>query len=227
MTGYQSPDVLRRRGQARLSAWLRKRDVRRADQVAAAALEAAAAQHATLPGQMVAGQITADLAGQVLAVDDRLARVDQQIKTVFAQHPQADIITSMPGVGTVLGAEFVVAAGDLSVYSDAGRLASRPGWSRCLATPVVGPGTCTGPGGTADACGACSTSRRRPASSAKGPVATSTSRSAARDFDTSKLSSPSPGDESTSSGTPARQPPVHRRATLHRSRRPSPLDKHH
>jgi hypothetical protein len=44
-------------------------------QVAAAALTAAATQHATLPAQVVAGQIIADPAGQVLAVDDGLAQL--------------------------------------------------------------------------------------------------------------------------------------------------------
>jgi transposase len=127
LTGYQSPDALRRRGPARLTAWLRKRDVRRADQVAQTALAAAAAQHATLATQAVAGQIIADLAGQLLALDERLARIDQQIHAAFAQHPQADVITSMPGIGTVLGAELVVAVGDLSVYPDAGRLAAAAG----------------------------------------------------------------------------------------------------
>lgn len=127
LTGYHDPAALRRLGAARLSAWLTKRKVRRADQVAAAALAAAGEQHVTLPGQAVAGQIISDLAGQLLALDDRLARVDQQIATVFAEHPQADIITSMPGIGTILAAELVAAAGDLTSYPDAGRLASAAG----------------------------------------------------------------------------------------------------
>ncbi|WP_236968806.1 IS110 family transposase [Microbacterium aurantiacum] len=127
LTGYQDPAALRRLGPARLRAWLTKRNVRRADQVAAAALAAAAEQHATLPGQAVAGQIIADLAGQLLALDDRLGRIDRQIAAVFAEHPQADIITSMPGIGITLAAEFVAVAGDLASYPDAGRLASAAG----------------------------------------------------------------------------------------------------
>ncbi|WP_405841477.1 transposase [Streptomyces platensis] len=42
-------------------------------------------------------------------------------------HPQAEIIESLPGMGPILGAEFVVAAGDLSAYVDAGHLASAAG----------------------------------------------------------------------------------------------------
>lgn len=127
LTGFQAPDAIRRRGQTRLEAWLRKRGVRGAEQVAQTALAAAAAQHTVLPGQDVAGEIIADLAAQLLALDDRLGRLQAQIKTSFAAHPQAEIITSIPGIGPILGAEFVVAAGDLTTYADAGRLASAAG----------------------------------------------------------------------------------------------------
>ncbi|WP_406049278.1 IS110 family transposase [Kribbella sp. NBC_00889] len=127
LTGYQTPAAIRRRGRARLTAWLANRGVRGADAVAAAALQAAQAQHTVLPGEDVAAQIVADLAAQILSLDDRLKRVDQQVRDTFRNHPQADIIESLPGMGPILGAEFVVAAGDLSSYADAGHLASAAG----------------------------------------------------------------------------------------------------
>ncbi|MCG7204463.1 IS110 family transposase [Streptomyces arenae] len=127
LTGYQIPAVIRRRGRARLTAWLAKRGVRGADTVAATALEAAQAQYTSLPGEDVAAQIVVDLAVQILALDDRLKHVDRQIRETFRTHPQAEIIESLPGMGPVLGAEFVVAAGDLSAYTDAGHLASAAG----------------------------------------------------------------------------------------------------
>ncbi|MDH6523391.1 transposase [Streptomyces sp. SAI-135] len=91
--------------------------------VAASALEAAQVQQTALPGEDVAAQIVADLA----ALDDRLKRIDKQIRETFRGHPQAEIIESLPGMGPVLGAEFVVAAGDLSAYADSGHLASAAG----------------------------------------------------------------------------------------------------
>jgi transposase len=127
LTGYQTPAAIRRRGRARLTAWLANRGVRGADAVAATALQAAQAQHTVLPGEDVAAQIIADLAAQILALDDRLKRVDQQVRDTFRSHPQAEIIESLPGMGPILGAEFVVAAGDLSAYADAGHLASAAG----------------------------------------------------------------------------------------------------
>ncbi|MET9761739.1 IS110 family transposase [Streptomyces sp. NPDC006372] len=127
LTGYQVPAEIRRRGRARLTAWLANRGVRSADLVAATALEAAQAQFTSLPGEDMASQIVADLAAQVLTLDDRLKRVDRKIGETFRSHPQAQIIESLPGMGPVLGAEFIVAAGDLSAYADAGHLASAAG----------------------------------------------------------------------------------------------------
>ncbi|AYV32195.1 Transposase IS116/IS110/IS902 family protein [Streptomyces sp. ADI95-16] len=127
LTGYQLPAAIRRRGQARMTAWLANRGVRGADAVAAGALEAAQAQQTALPGEEAAAQIVADLAAQILNLDDRLKRIDKQISETFRSHPQAGIIESMPGIGSILGAEFVVAAGDLAAYADAGHLASAAG----------------------------------------------------------------------------------------------------
>ncbi|MGW5539586.1 IS110 family transposase, partial [Streptomyces sp. NPDC004009] len=127
LTGYQTPASIRRRGRARLTAWLAARSVRGADAMAATALEAAQAQRTALPGEEVAAQIVADLATQILALDERLKRIDRQIRDTFRRHPQAEIIESMPGLGPILGAEFVVAAGDLAAYADAGHLASAAG----------------------------------------------------------------------------------------------------
>ncbi|WP_369393195.1 IS110 family transposase [Streptomyces sp. CG1] len=127
LTGHQTPASIRRRGRARLTAWLAGRSVRGADAVAATALEAAQAQQTALPSEEVAAQLVADLATQILALDERLKRIDRQIRDTFRRHPQAKIIESMPGMGPILGAEFVAAAGDLATYADAGHLASAAG----------------------------------------------------------------------------------------------------
>ncbi|MFF2078536.1 IS110 family transposase [Kitasatospora sp. NPDC058162] len=127
LTGYQTPAALRHRGRARLTAWLANRSVRGADAVAATAVEAADAQRTVLPGEDIAAAIVADLATQILALDDRLKRIDKQIRDTFHTHPQAAIIESLPGIGPILGAELIVAAGDLTAYADAGHLASAAG----------------------------------------------------------------------------------------------------
>jgi transposase len=127
LTGYQTPQAIRRAGQSRLRAWLVKRKVRSADQIAAAALVAAKAQQTVVPGQDVAASIVADLATQLLAIGSRISELDNRITATFRAHPQAEIIESLPGMGPILGAELVAAAGDLDSYADAGRLASAAG----------------------------------------------------------------------------------------------------
>jgi transposase len=46
---------------------------------------------------------------------------------MFAEHPQAEIIQSMPGFGPILGATLLVTAGDLAAYPSAGHLAAAAG----------------------------------------------------------------------------------------------------
>lgn len=127
LTGYQTPAAIRRLGHARLMTWLAKRGVRKAADVATIALDAANAQHTTIPGEKVAAGIVAELTQALLDLDDRIGGIDRQVTETFRTHPQAKIIESMPGIGPILGAELIVAAGDLSAYADAGRLASAAG----------------------------------------------------------------------------------------------------
>ena len=128
LTGYQTPDALRRLGQSRLEAWLRHRKVRNAAAVAATAIEAANAQHTTLPGQRLAAAMVARLAKGVMALNEELAETDALIEGRFRQHKHAEIIMSMPGFGPLLGAEFLAATGgDMSQFASADRLAGVAG----------------------------------------------------------------------------------------------------
>ena len=127
LTGYQTPAAIRGRGRSRLTSWLAARKVRSAEQVATAAVEAANAQHTTVPGQDVAASIVAELAAALLDLDQRIHVLEARISATFHAHPQAEILESMPGIGTILGAELIAAAGDLSRYADAGHLASAAG----------------------------------------------------------------------------------------------------
>ena len=127
LTGYATPEAIRRMGEARLSRWLRQRRVRGYADVAARAVAAAQTQRTVLAGQDVAASIVAELAGTVLAQHERLKLLDQQIQDAFAQHPHGKVIESMPGFGPVLGASLLVAAGDLTAFPTAGHLAAAAG----------------------------------------------------------------------------------------------------
>jgi transposase len=127
LTGYASPHRIRRIGQARLAGWLRQRKVRDAAGVAARAVTAASAQVIVLPGQDLAASIIAELAGNILALDERLKSLDAQIAETFEQHPQSAVIQSMPGFGPILGASLLVGAGDLRAFPSSGHLAAAAG----------------------------------------------------------------------------------------------------
>ena len=72
--------------------------------------------------------MVARLAQTVLDLSAELGDVDAMIETTFQQHTLADIITSMPGFGHLLGAELLaVTNGDLTRFSTADRLAGIAG----------------------------------------------------------------------------------------------------
>jgi transposase len=124
LTGYQTPEALRRAGAARLVAWLQKRKARNADAVAAAAIEAAHAQHTIVPGQDIAAAMVGRLAGEVMNLDTEIGATETMIEERFRRHRHAEIILSMPGFGVILGAEFLAATGgDMSAFDSADRLA--------------------------------------------------------------------------------------------------------
>ncbi|WP_338048811.1 IS110 family transposase [Mycobacterium lentiflavum] len=128
LTGYQTPDGLRRVGAARLTAWLHKRKARNASEIAARAIEAANAQHTIVPGQQLAATMVARLAKEVMSLDTEIGDTDAMIQERFRRHRHAEIILSMPGFGVILGAEFLAATGgDMSIFDSADRLAAVSG----------------------------------------------------------------------------------------------------
>ncbi|WP_151770151.1 IS110 family transposase [Streptomyces abyssomicinicus] len=128
LTGYQTPAALRRTGQSRLITWLANRKVRNAPAVAATALEAAQAQHTVIPGEKTSAAMVRVLAAEVMALDEEIARTDALIEARFREHAHAAAITSMPGMGNLLGAEFVACTGgDLDAIGSSRRLAGIAG----------------------------------------------------------------------------------------------------
>jgi transposase len=127
LTHYQTPAQLRRAGHKRIACYLRNRGVKGSNNVAQKALSAAKAQSVTLPAQEVASRIVAELAGEILALKERIESIDEELRKRFFARPEARILTSLPGMGLILGAEFLVAVGDLCAFSSADRLAAYAG----------------------------------------------------------------------------------------------------
>ncbi|MDT0443757.1 IS110 family RNA-guided transposase [Streptomyces johnsoniae] len=128
LTGYQTPGALRRTGRKRLETWLHNRKVRSAEALAEAAMEAAERQHTAVPGEKITAQVIHTLAKEVMGLNEQIAEIDKLIAARFRDHDLAEVISSMPGIGPLLGAEFLAAtAGDMSRFGSSDRLASFAG----------------------------------------------------------------------------------------------------
>src|SRR5690606_40291515 len=95
--------------------------------VAVKAVEADQSKKIALAGRKRAAKLVCELAHQLLALDERIKDTDREIRDTFRLDDRAEIIESLPGMGPILGAEFVAIVGDLSGYESAARLASHAG----------------------------------------------------------------------------------------------------
>jgi transposase len=101
ISGFQTPTAIRRLGATRLLRWLERRGVRR-------------------PGRSTRPDI--------LELDRQLADVDRKVAASFHTQQDAAIITSLTGIGDVLGAQFLAAVGgSLSGFASADHLAGYAG----------------------------------------------------------------------------------------------------
>ncbi|MCX4426951.1 MULTISPECIES: IS110 family transposase [Streptomyces] len=128
LTGYQSPAAIRRTGKRRLTTWLRNRKVYRAEALAAKAVEAAERQHTAVAGERAIAKMVHTLAREVMALNEKITETDKLIEGRFREHELANVITSMPGIGTTLGAELLAATGgSMDAFPTPDRLAAFAG----------------------------------------------------------------------------------------------------
>ncbi|UTO66565.1 IS110 family transposase [Streptomyces rapamycinicus] len=128
LTGYQTPAAIRRAGVQRIETWLKNRKVRGAAALAKTVVEAARAQMTALPGEKLAAAMVVRLAKGVMALDEEIVELDALIEATFREHPHAEVIRSLPGMGPKLGAEFIAATGgDMDAFGSADRLAGFAG----------------------------------------------------------------------------------------------------
>ncbi|MEV6293805.1 IS110 family transposase [Streptomyces sp. NPDC051896] len=128
LTGYQTPAAIRRTGTRRLETWLRNRKVCGAAELAEKALAAAESQHTSVTGEKPAAQLVHTLAKEVMRLNEQIAETDKLIEARFREHKHAKVIASMPGIGPLLGAEFLAATGgDMTAFESSDRLAGFAG----------------------------------------------------------------------------------------------------
>lgn len=130
LTGFQTPAAIREAGIDGVGQFLRDHGAwpKGISGMAATALAAAGEQTLRLPGEATTAVLVARLARQLLDLDRQIKDTDKLITSRFRDHPQAEIIESLPGLGPILGAEFlVITGGALSGFATAGRLAAYAG----------------------------------------------------------------------------------------------------
>jgi transposase len=130
LTGFQTPDAIRAAGPDGVAAFLREHGAwpKGIPRMAADAHAAALAQTVRLPGEATAAILIARQAAVLLDLDRQVKDTDKLITSRFREHPQAEIIESLPGLGPILGTEFLVATGgNLAGFATSGRLASYAG----------------------------------------------------------------------------------------------------
>ena len=92
------------------------------------ALAAAATQTVQLPGEPTTAALLTRLAHRLLDLQREIKDLDRLLTDRFRTHRQAQIIESLPGMGPILGAEFLVATGgDPAAFGTAARLAAYAG----------------------------------------------------------------------------------------------------
>ncbi|MDV6278283.1 transposase [Rhodococcus erythropolis] len=128
LSGYPTPDGLRRIGTSRLTAWLKKRGCRNSAAVAQKAVDAANAQRTTLATQTTGSALVTKLAAEITVIDRELVDLDTQITERFTRHESADVLLSLPGFGAVLAATFLAnIGGNLDGFDTVDRLAAVAG----------------------------------------------------------------------------------------------------
>jgi transposase len=128
LSGFATPSALREISSQDLVAWLKEHGVRAPAGLVMKAKAAAEAQPTTVDGEPAAARMVARIVASVQALRVELAELDAEIEERLQAHPQAAVVLSLPGMGTVLASEFLAATGgDVTVFETADRLAAVSG----------------------------------------------------------------------------------------------------
>jgi transposase len=128
LTRFVTPAELRAAGRKRLVRHLQAAGgLPNVEALADRALAAAAEQAVAVPAERMTARLIRELAAEALASRTRLIALDRELEALLARHPDAALIRSLPGMGTVLTAELIAEAGTLSRFRSADALASAAG----------------------------------------------------------------------------------------------------
>lgn len=101
-------------------------------QLAEEAIALAKAQPLDVPGATTRARLVRDMASEALSAREARERIDREVADMLADHPDAALIQSLPGMGVVLTAELIANIGDIRRFRSADALAAAAGL-----TPVL------------------------------------------------------------------------------------------
>jgi transposase len=84
-------------------------------------------QTVIVPATEQYGRVISGVAAQLLAVLDQRVTVAGELNALLAEHPLAEVLTSMPGVGARTAVALLLTLGDGSTFATAGHLAAYAG----------------------------------------------------------------------------------------------------
>jgi transposase len=121
------PEGIRAAGRRKLAAIATKHAPRMGARLVEEILAALPAQTVTVPGTKAAETVLPKLADSLKAVLLQRKQIAEDIEEMFADHPLAEVLTSMPGIGVRTGTRILLEVGDATAFASAGHLASYAG----------------------------------------------------------------------------------------------------
>src|SRR5512143_2126590 len=85
------------------------------------------AQTITVPAEQAIGRVIGELARELSRLAAAREQLAGEIEAVFANHPQAPVLLSLPGIGARTGARILTEIGDIERFPTAGHLAAYAG----------------------------------------------------------------------------------------------------
>lgn len=122
-----TPNRLRELGEEGLREAMIARSGRLAVTMPAQILAALDEQTVVVPATEQYGRVISGVAAQLLAVLDQRVSVAGELNALLSEHPLAEVLTSMPGVGARTAVALLLTLGDGRTFATAGHLAAYAG----------------------------------------------------------------------------------------------------
>lgn len=124
---YRGPSGLKKAGPTRVAKWLAARSRHDVSDLVDQIFTALDAQTVTVAGTKAAETVLPALAHHIQSLLEQRAAIAAEVEEMVADHPLAEVLMSMPGVGIKTAAKILLTVGDGSDFPDAAHLAAYAG----------------------------------------------------------------------------------------------------